>query len=214
MGFENLPKNKSISTSEILHANAKTLLATAENAAEIGSYGIARSLAILGSEEYIKGCILYLRGMGINVDKIAEVKKALKQHKERHQLAMLFKLFKIIEGFANFRKFKGPSGIKVSLLNSIPHYLREVQSLMKVMIDVGDDLGWWEKANDYKNEGFYVDYFNGVKSPSSVTVEDYEIAKVKVKDLTQRFRVLKLVFERASSDKDRKELVYLINQAL
>lgn len=212
-GFENLSEQEGVLAFEALKANAVVLADTANDASARGSYGVARSLLILSSEEFVKGAILYLKSIGIELFRIKEFQKALRFHKERHEVVMLFKLFKILERIAQMKENSSPSPKQFAWLHKAKHLASQALLLVEVIQEAGSDLDWWKNANDFKNDGLYVDYKNQLLLPQSITKSDFELALTKVKDLQKRFDAFQLILERVSQKK-RLELIISLNEGI
>ena len=78
--------------------NASDHLESSKAIAEIGKYGIAISHLVLGTEEIIKGFLLRLQSIGINLRNIPSIHLYFTDHIIRHKLAVhLNLLYTLIE---------------------------------------------------------------------------------------------------------------------
>ena len=211
--LENLSKKDSATVSQALQHNARTLKATAEAAAMLGNYGVARSLLILSAEESIKGAILFLKSVGVNVTSKKEIRIALKAHKERHEVAMLFKFFKIVEAFILSDDVEQKSLTKYKWVNQAFQFIEQLSVVTTAILEVGDDFEWWKKADSFKNDGLYVGFKGKLSVPQEITQEDYASAVIKVDDLMKRLRILLLVLKRAN-DEQKAYVISGLNEAL
>ncbi|MBK0403069.1 AbiV family abortive infection protein [Adhaeribacter sp. BT258] len=211
--FENLQGEDCVSAYKALKANSKVLFETADNAAAKGNYGVARSLLILGSEEFIKGAILYLNSIGILLFKINDIRKALNNHKERHEVAMLIQLFKLADTFIQVQEYKPTSSSRFKWLNKALSILGQAKIVLDGLGETRSDLDWWDSANEFKNAGLYVDYKEQLLLPKIISESDYSLAKIKVKDFTKRFSLFHIFLDRAPI-KERKALIKDLNDGI
>lgn len=186
-GFENLTKGECLTLVPLMHKNSAILLQTARQASQEGNFGVARSLVVLGSEEYIKGAILFLNGIGVNLFRIKEIRKALNSHKQRHQVAMLFRLFQLWETFKDLEEYKPKKLFKKDWLNDAYSLIEQAAIIILPFGSLVNSMEWWDKADGYKNAGFYVDYFNGPVVPQDVSEQEFKTALRTVEELINKF---------------------------
>jgi AbiV family abortive infection protein len=158
--------------------NAKNHLLAAEKVSNLNIYGIAISLLILSSEEYIKSLILVnLSGDEHFLDDKEKV-ELFKNHKFKHKnIADLFKSISnsAAEEFETgfFERFITNTA-PVAKFSLEGYYMNRV--FEQVSLSDEDCLllvGWISNANDMKNQGFYVGVTENFESPAKFTLEDY-----------------------------------------
>lgn len=176
------------------------LIDTAQQTASNKNYGLALSLTILGSEEYLKGMVLYFNSVGINVFTIRELRGVLSSHKNRHEMACLIELLRIIEAIIVVDSSKETRKPNKGFLSDLIDFADKASIVLKSFVGIADNIVWWEKANGLKNRGLYVDYDGELKLPSSITKEDYNTANKIITELISSFRVIKIAFERMTSE--------------
>jgi AbiV family abortive infection protein len=142
------------------HVRVGTLLAAS------GEYGMTISHLILGAEELLKASLLVMESKGFNLRKNKSIGKLFYYHQARHAIfkeplsIWLFfqRLVKKEPADARHRRttfFRMAIKVIYGAVDSYLHYI------------------WWEKANDRKERGLYVDFHNDVLDPGMITKTDY-----------------------------------------
>ncbi|WP_347160125.1 AbiV family abortive infection protein [Pontibacter chitinilyticus] len=212
--LETLSKADSVKAYEALKVNAEALFSTAKDASSKGNYGVARSLLVLGSEEYIKGAVLFLKSIGVNAIKIPELSGVLKNnHKCRHEAAMLLKLLNAVLYFIEWEEFEAQPNRKSSKVTKFLFYAEQVIIKVQSALEEAEDLLWWEQVDNYKNSGFYVGYSEGLLIPQSITQQDFDIAAAKVRKLVKRLRLFQIAYERSNTN-EKRLIVQNLNDAV
>lgn len=181
--FESLGAKECLEVYKHIHHNADEVLKSAKLIAGQQQFGLARSLLILGAEEFIKGTLIFMKGVGVRVNDIPEVRKALNQYKERHEVAVFYNLVGILIVIGEAVEKEIEPTFKNKWANGAWVWLNRIASLSEPFNTVTKKNGWWLKANNFKNEGIYVDYLNELKLPQYVTEEEYGEALFYVKEL-------------------------------
>ena len=125
----------------------------------------AISHLILGSEELVKSFWCLLMSRNVNLKQLPWFTKLFYNHKIRHGLLKDF--FSVYLFFFNATL---PSRSKGDGL------LKNIQVLLSRSINAYGNYNWWKRADDLKQQTFYVDFKDGLLDPSSVTKADYDIA--------------------------------------
>lgn len=132
--------------------------------ADNNEFGNAISHLVLATEEAVKGTIIFAEGKGFNLrSNVKGFNKFFTDHKIRHEFASY--IYSII---SNVEIFMRILGIKKN--QYVPNPLEFVHSLM-----VG--MNWWNKADYYKQRGFYCGFHKTILQPTDLTFKDYDIAK-------------------------------------
>jgi len=140
--------------------------------AESGQYGVARSLVILAAEEASRALFYAFYGLGARVSPEA---LGHTSHRRRHGFIAEQMRFRRLafDGFVaglDFKTRAPPSNEEIqqgwqkyrSLMDGEPEARRAT-------ID-----GWWQRASDAKNAGFYVDYIGADwRTPGDISREEY-----------------------------------------
>jgi AbiV family abortive infection protein len=157
--------------------SSKSLFKVANAAAETNEYGIGTSLIILSSEEAIKAimCMTKYQNLNSGVDvSIENFKDLFTKHRVKHKhiesALVLYKirseeLKSIVDTIDNFLRGVAPSfsipyeDLRKQYYQQLPIAIQRFET--KPDINVNDILEWWKSANDWKNEGLYVDIKQG-----------------------------------------------------
>ncbi|WP_131537879.1 AbiV family abortive infection protein [Pedobacter nototheniae] len=120
---------------------------------------------ILGSEELIKSFWCLLMSRNVNLKQLPWFTKLFYNHKVRHDLLKDF--FSVYLFFFNTTLPKRNKGDGV---------MKSIQILLSRTINAYGNYSWWKKADELKQQTFYVDYRDGIIDPSSITQTDYKTA--------------------------------------
>ena len=212
--INNLKPEKCRDIYPAIAANANDLLKVSDLAAGNGKFGCATSLIILGAEEYSKAIIVLLHAHGINIFKINEAVKVFRDHKAKHEVASAFELLNLLAPIINIIEalsvinFKKPHG----LLLIIPKLLTEISGGAAESKKVFTNLDWWERADQIKQNGFYVNYIDELINPKDLDKKQYDEAKTVVSRLKRSYRILNIIFSRYP--KYKPTLVGVLNQGI
>ncbi len=196
--------------------NYERLKKTADFAYTYANYGTALSLYILSSEELIKAFVIFLHGIGVNVLQAKELKGIFSQHKKKHELSQALELIAFMESFillTDKETYKPKVETGSEWLDMISGIVSGFGKIIEPISRLDKNTEWWDEADYYKNRGLYVDYSNGLKTPSQITKEQSTEGKEKAEKLFERIRRVKLVFEK-QSEKEQKQLISDTNKGL
>lgn len=144
-------------------------------------YGLANSHLILGVEEAIKGLLILNRLLRVDIP-IKSIEPYFKYHQEKHKQGKSMTLD--IENHGLIADFP------IIFTSVVGYFAKKLSD--SDMIKLGFEFAfirpleneWWKKANDQKNAGFYVDYFNANwQAPSHLSMDDYLRSKQQTKRL-------------------------------
>lgn len=120
---------------------------------------------ILGSEELVKSFWCLLMSRKVNLKKLPWFTKVFYNHKVRHDLLKdFFSLYLFFFSTALPARNKG-DGI-----------LKSIQVIITRTINAYGNYTWWDKADELKQQVFYVDYSDGIICPSAKNQSDYNSA--------------------------------------
>jgi len=156
--------------------NAKRHYSSAQKIADIGNYGIAKSHLILSVEESIK-CMVIVAGY-FNIELQMDIRPIFRDHKAKHLQAFE------IQSFIDFiYSIKLPIkqaiktkklNLKLSLMLATGLVLDSVLNRLFSKNKKEETKAWWTKANQQKNDGFYVDFKNNEWIiPESISEDDF-----------------------------------------
>jgi len=209
----NISRKESLAVYPKIMENGNDLLSISKVAGEKGRYGIALSLLVLGAEEYTKAIILLLNGHGVNVFDVKELRQAFHIHKRKHEVAILLELTSFIESIMKFEEWNKKRKERKKK-NKLPWLDRFILSLkdsihyLQPIVNMGFNIDWWDKADYYKNRGFYVDYMNELNIPNNITQQDVQIAIPVIRELKKRYRILRIMFAKLPNE----EIESFVNQ--
>jgi|WetSurMetagenome_2_1015567.scaffolds.fasta_scaffold46910_2 AbiV family abortive infection protein len=196
--INNLKPEECIVIYQVIANNANDLLKTARSAAAIKKYGIATSLTILGAEEYSKAIIVLLHAHGVKIFKIDEAIKVFRDHKAKHGVAYAFELLNLLNPIINIIEtislinFKKPG----SLISHIPGLLMHFSESGLESKKVFSNIEWWEKADQIKQNGFYVNFNDRLFTPDELTNADFKKAISTTERLRHSYRLLNVFISR------------------
>lgn len=163
-------------------------------------YGLANSHLILGVEEAIKGILLLNKLCRVPLA-INSITPYFKFHKDKHHKGKSL----------SFDLENTPiiPDLPIALAAILGYVSKKLSNkdLLKIGLEFALirplDNEWWVKANNGKNEGFYVDYNNGKwKTPTDISAQEYQQSRQQTKRLFGYLTLFgKLI--------DRKDLQYL-----
>lgn len=209
--FKQISPKEAYNSYQAVLDNGRSLIKAGTLLGKKGNYGVACSLLILGGEELVKSGVLFLLGHGVELMKIKEMEKVFFNHKVKHDTAFFPELIGIFEYFLQAQEI--PKNKKSSFLDNFGHFLNQALMVLSGLKQVGENLDWWENADNLKKQGFYVDYKDGLISPKEITKAQYDEANEIIKGLSIKIRVLPIIF-RARSDDEKHRFVQMLNQGI
>ncbi len=180
--FTNLSRNECVEQSGILYQNSKAKWESAIAISENGTdYGAAISLAIISIEELVKALILYLDGVGFEFRKIKGVSAILnKNHEVRYFIAwgIFAGSFLVEETLRIYNKANSDNKFAEMLrnLNGDSSFINVKYFAFRRLVLLRNHFNYFEKLDVIRQDGFYTDYRNQLKSPLFLTLEDYKSA--------------------------------------
>lgn len=170
-----------------LQNNAESLYNDANSLAINGSYGHAISLLIQSSEESMKAFILFLDGNGFQFRKnVNGINNLFLNHKLRYGLAMILSLLHIfcedlkqlVPKIKNSTKLSFDFNKDKELVGE--EFLIYIQNRMKTVIQ---EVSWFSEAEFLRQDGFYVDYVDEIKTPLQINKIDFENVLLRINGL-------------------------------
>jgi AbiV family abortive infection protein len=178
--FLTLPKKECLKVYKDILENSYEIWDEGKILAENNAYGRATSLAIISIEELVKSIIVLADGNGFNLRKIKGINAIFKNHKIRYVLAYSMLVINLFgEEFAKIIKyFKEKPEELVAKINQMQNEKDFFEKNLKnyffrKFITLKDEFEWFSKADFYRQDGFYCDYKEQLKSPIKITSEDY-----------------------------------------
>lgn len=186
--FANLDTKECLLVYKSVLDNGQSHLDVAEILASNNKFPVAISHLILGSEELIKGLLLFLEGKAFDLRKHKEINLLFNNHKARHTTiwSSLF-MWTLIKHLSNLFN----PGIS----------LRKIFKLFDGLFIADDSKKWWKNAEELKQRGFYVDYNNKIILPTELSDKDYKETNGYVQMLKKEiFLAIKKVEEFSTED--------------
>ncbi|MBS1666324.1 MAG: AbiV family abortive infection protein [Bacteroidetes bacterium] len=194
-----MPKEGSLKVYPVVKANAERHFKVAKVLSEVSEYPSAVAHLILGTEELIKALALLLEGKEFNFSTMTDYKKVFYNHSARHSiLKEFFSVWIFCKTIIDLKKKKKGE-------HSILYALRFGASILGGGLEGITNYEWWSGADKLKQNGFYVDYANGVISPDVIG----EAAYNKAYKIVMAFRTDARLFISAVSKATEKELAEL-----
>lgn len=182
--FMVLSKTECLNASKHLLENAESLYNDAVLLAGNNSYGRATSMLIHSTEETMKALILFLDSKGFQFrNKVSGINNLFVNHSLRYGLAMIVSVLHVFSEDLN--KFlqnvrNDPQSIielhknKKVLENKFFEYFK---NKIKIVLQ---EVIWFSKAEFLRQDGFYVDYVNEIKTPLNINKKDYEDVLLRI----------------------------------
>ena len=185
--FMMLTKKECIEASIIIQSNADNLYNDAKILANNKSYGHATSLLIHSTEESMKAFILFLDGNGFQFrNRVDGISNLFVNHKLRYGLAMLLSILHIfsedikqlIPKIVNSTKLTFDFVKDKEQLGDL--LLKYIQTRIKTVIL---EVSWFSKAEFFRQDGFYVDYIDEIKTPLQIKETDFKAVLLRIDGL-------------------------------
>lgn len=180
----NLNASECLVAFKSLQDNAESLYNDALSLASNGSSGHATSLLIQSTEESMKAFILFLDGNGFQFrSKVSGINNLFINHKLRYGLAMFLSILYIFSKDIKdlIQKIKGDSiltfDFKKDKKKAEAILLPYTQNLVKIIIL---EILWFSKAEFTRQEGFYVDYIDEIRTPLQISKADFENVLLRI----------------------------------
>lgn len=165
----------------LTYENAKRHILASNLLSDQGLYGIAISHIILGAEEYIKALILLNLSGDSDFINDSEKVELFKNHKFKHNNIKEF-----LKSLSDYAVDKYDEEMFDRLINYIApdskysidgFYISKVFNFTSLTDNYVTKLTkWLTKANDLKNNGFYINLDDSWESPERFNVSDYKEA--------------------------------------
>lgn len=174
----NLNASECLIASKSLLDNAESLYNDSKLLSINGSYGHATSLLIQSTEESMKALILFLDGNGFQFrSRVSGINNLFINHKLRYGLAMFLSILYIFSKDIKdlIQKIKGGNVLtfdfKKDKKKAEVILLPYTQNLVKIIIK---EILWFSQAEFTRQEGFYVDYIDEIRTPLQISKIDFE----------------------------------------
>lgn len=183
--FMNLNASECMEAYKCLMDNAGRLYNDAFSLADQNSYGLAISILIHSLEESMKAFIIFLDGKGFLFrNRVKGISNLFVNHKLRYALALVITLFAIL--IDDFKKLvpriKKSYILTFDLKKDKEQIEGEISSYLETRLKTAiEEVQWFSEAEFLRQDGFYVDYVDGIKTPLSISQNDFEETSIRIK---------------------------------
>lgn len=179
--FMTIPKKECLIVYKKIWEHSEGKWTSGKKLAEAGDYGGATSFAIISIEELVKCLIVFFDGKGFEFRKVKGIKTIFENHQIRYLIAFAMfiiglageELVKFINAFKN-----DPQGLAafVKRLQTDKEFLESTVArfALRKLVILKREFDWFSQVDIFRQEGFYSDYNEQLKSPISITKDDYE----------------------------------------
>ncbi|MBK7683086.1 MAG: AbiV family abortive infection protein [Bacteroidetes bacterium] len=162
--------------------NSDNKWASAKNLTDLKDYGASTAMAIISIEELVKSIIVFLDGKGFEFRTIKGIGIIFRNHQIRHLIAFamfvvsvfgddLFKfLAKIRENPNEIEKFS--ENFKKENHELFERKLKFY--LIRKIIRLKGEFDWFSQADIFRQDGFYCDYDESLKTPISISAKNHK----------------------------------------
>ncbi|MFC2125550.1 AbiV family abortive infection protein [Bacteroidota bacterium] len=170
----NMSKEQLFKGGQLCVESAENHYTIAKIAASKGLYGIGYSHLVLGAEEALKSWIVYAAVIGANLEKV-DVKAVFSDHEYKHnELKKFLKYISILWPMMKFlKKVAKKHGLNTNMGDIFLELVTELPDSRIWEEHSGKVLKWLQKADSKKNDGFYVGYGRGWKTPNTIIAEQF-----------------------------------------
>lgn len=175
--FMSISKKECLVASGECFANSNSKYNDAAILANAGSYGNATSMLMLSLEEMMKGLILNLDANGFKFrHSVKGIGSIFENHKLRYFLAFalsVFNAFSLDLKKLLIRLIDKPQEFLSLNLADPALQQRATLWLMIKMEFIRKDIEWFSNADMYRQDGFYVDFDESLKTPLHISADQF-----------------------------------------
>lgn len=189
--FFNVPRDKLLNYYPEIVANSKRQFGAADNLALNGDYGMAMSHLLISTEEMVKALIVVMDAQGFDFRKVKGMDIFFRNHEVRFFISFLTFVLTLFadDGMKILREFRdNPNKTKElsTLLDNKPEIMKKMQSyLIRKLVVIRNELGWFSKAEAFRQNGFYVDAKGNLISPLLFTRDDFDQTKLRIEKINK-----------------------------
>ncbi len=177
---------------DFIMINAKQHFRAAEILSEQGLFGIANSHLILSSEEAVKAYTVFANYYDPELE-IPDFNKYFSDHKHKHKAISDMSFFivfmreiynLILEPAKSIIDKKKDKLTKDDLIAAKNDGVNNLIKWLKTIPKIEHNEEWWNNANNTKNKGFYVNFYDQKwQTPSEICKDDYNKSYLIVKEV-------------------------------
>ena len=143
-----------------------------------------------------------------------EFKAVFKNHKRKHEVAILIELMNLIEPLTDLVEWNNQRKIRKKEYSWIDRFILnaiDTLRIIKPVVEMGMNIKWWDSADEIKQKGLYVDFVGKLFTPADFVRTDYDQAKPAVERIKRNFRLINIAFNRLPQQ-DINNLIYILNE--
>ena len=146
-------------------------------------FGNAMSMAIISSEELVKAIVILLDGKGFEFRRIQGMDALFANHQIRYVILYAMLVINIFseELKSYFLQFKEDPAKGMAFINGIKandvNFVTQLQNYgLETLARLSTEFDWFAKVDIYRQQGFYSDYEDQLKTPIDIDTETYHQA--------------------------------------
>lgn len=211
--FMNISRKECLEVYKEILSNSERKWNSAEILAENKDYGTAFSTAIISIEEIVKSMLLLLDGKGFELRTVKGIDTIFKNHRIRYFIAYMMLVFSVFgEDLTKLLiKYRNNPQLIVWLNERNKRNKGFVEKFAKRYFQnklplLINELDWFIKMDIFRQDGFYCDYDNHLKTPLNINENNYQEA---IKRITKVREIGLLFIEsyEAINDIDNKLII-------
>lgn len=202
MNFLNISKEECLSLYKDILANSDRTWSSAKILSEQSDYGSAVSMAIISVEEMVKAFVLCMDGHGFRFRSVKGVDSLFSNHQIRYVVAYgMFVVSIFGEEIKNLliRYAAEPQELiylRHKMINQEDFLERNLRYYtLRKMVQLKKELKWFSKVDIFRQEGFYSDYDDKLKTPLNIEKKDYMEVISRLEKVRQVGKVVMDTFE-------------------
>jgi AbiV family abortive infection protein len=179
--FLTISKQECLIVYQDLLNNSQKKWQAGENLAKTNEFGSAISLAIISTEELVKGIIVFLDGKGFDFRNVKGMDTVFRNHQIRYVIAYAMFLMAIFgEELMKFiLKIKDDPDKFILIFDEMKDDEKYFEKhfgyyLLKKIVTIRREFRWFSKADIFRQDGFYCDYQEQLKTPILVDSKNYK----------------------------------------
>lgn len=187
--FFDIPREKLKDIYPQIISNSTAQYNTAITIASSGQPGIAVSHLLISSEEMIKALIVALDSIGFKFRAIKGMDIFFRNHEIRFFISSIVFAVSIFgeDLIAFLPTLKKNPQIIIDFYHGDANArdARIKWYLMRKILEIRKEIGWFSKAETFRQNGFYVDMKENFSSPNNISAEEFEQARVRIEKVNK-----------------------------
>ncbi|TMI63658.1 MAG: AbiV family abortive infection protein [Bacteroidetes bacterium] len=205
--FSSLTKAECSEAYQQIFATAESEWQAALELAATGKYGNATSLMIISIEEYVKSLLIFFDSHGFHFRTTKGVSIFFKNHQIRYVIAFVMAVMNLFgEEMKRFllRVKENPEEIRTlhSAFKEDDNYFEKKFGyyFRRKLVEIMREFRWFKGADLFRQEGFYCDYKDFLKTPLNVTEDEFKEVFKRLKKVRSIGKAIIAGFESDSSE--------------